>query len=151
MTRRTHGTFNVVAALVLAIAAGSVTGCDTGEDGTAVGPRGGIVTSDDGRVTLDIPAGALADVVQLRIVEATELPEDAIGPAYEVLPAGVTFSIPAEVAYDVADGADIDPSAVQLVIERDENWRPLADRDVDMANLEVSASMVYSATVAIVE
>lgn len=151
MTRRTHGTFNAVAALVVAVAA-LTTGCDTGEEeGTAVGPRGGIVTSDDGRITLEVPAGALVDVVDIRIIEATDLPDDAVGPAYEVLPMGLTFSFPAEIAYDVADGMDVDPDAVRLVTERGEDWSSLADRDVDMANLEVSASMLYSATIAIVE
>lgn len=128
-----------------------VPGCD-GEEGTVVGPRGGVVTSEDGRVTLDVPEGALADEVAIQIVEAEDTPEDAIGPAYVIEPFGLTFSRPAELIYDVSDSAgEMDPEAVRLVIEREDTWSALADCDVDMTSLEVSASVVYSSTVGIVE
>lgn len=128
-----------------------VPGCD-GEEGTVVGPRGGVVTSEDGRVTLDVPEGALADEVAIQIVEAEDTPEDAIGPAYVIEPFGLTFSRPAALTYDVSDSAgEMDPEAVRLVIEREDAWSALADCDVDMTSLEVTASVVYSSTVGIVE
>ncbi len=149
MSRRTS--FNALAALVLSVAAASATGCDSSEEGTPVGPRGGTITSDDGRVTLEVPAGALADEVAIRIVEAEDVPADAVGPAYEIQPQGLTFAFPAAVVYDVADGMDVDPDAVRLVVEREDDWSALADRDVDVDNLEVTASMLFVSTVAIVE
>ena len=45
-------------------------GCDY-DTGTEVGPRGGVVMSDDGRVTLEIPAGALLDPVAISIEPIT--------------------------------------------------------------------------------
>ena len=139
-----------LAAVALA-AAVFVPGCD-GEEGTVVGPRGGVVTSEDGRVTLDVPEGALADEVAIQIVEAEDTPEDAIGPAYVIEPFGLTFSRPAELTYDVSDSAgEMDADAVRLVIEREDSWSTLADCDVDMASHEVSASVVYSSTVGIIE
>lgn len=149
MLARTLG--NALAAVSLLVVAASATGCDGAEEGTTVGPRGGVITSDDGRVTLDIPAGALVDEVAIRIVEATDVPDDAVGPAYEVQPYGLTFIAPAELAYDVSGGMDVDPDAVRLVVERETEWNALADRNVDMDDLEVTASMLYSATIAIVE
>jgi len=140
-----------LAAVALA-AAVFAPGCDGAEEGTVVGPRGGVVTSEDGRVTLDVPEGALADEVAIQIVEAEDAPGDAIGPAYVIEPFGLTFARPAELVYDVSDSAgEMDADAVQLVIERNDGWSALADCDVDTSNLEVSASVVYSSTVGIVE
>ena len=139
-----------LAAVALAAAA-FVPGCD-GAGGTTVGPRGGVVTSEDGRVVLEIPAGALADDVQIEIVEADDTPEDAIGPGYQIEPYGLSFGRPALLTYDVSDGmGDMDPDSVHLVAEGSAGWSNLADHDVDMANLEVSASVLFASTICIVE
>ena len=150
MSSKNPRSLRVAAALVLALAALALPGCETG-DGTTVGPRGGTVTSQDGRVTLYVPAGALTDDVELTIVEATELPQDAIGPAYAIEPYGLVFGRPAALVYEVGEEMNVDPEAVRLVVERGEQWNALADRDVDMASLQVSASVLYSSVVGIVE
>jgi len=131
-------------ALLVAVA---LTGCDS-EEGTRVDERGGTVTSDDGRVTLSIPAGALADEVAIRIVESEALPEDAGGPAYEIQPIGVTFSFPAELAYTVDGNMNED---THLVVARDDQWNALADHEVDLNNLEVTASVLYTSTIGLVD
>lgn len=127
-------------------------GCDTASDeGTPIGPRGGIVRSDDGRVTLEIPAGALADEVAIQITETDALPQGAAGPAYAIEPFGLTFAYPAMIAYDVAAESMDDVGAARLVTERDHGWDTLADREVDLQTLEVTASVLFAANVGIVD
>lgn len=127
-------------------------GCDnSADDSTAIGPRGGIVTSEDGRVTLEVPAGALADEVEISIERIEDAPEGSVGPAYAIEPYGLTFSQPAELTYDASHGMQADVSDCALVIEHDEQrWNDLADRDVDPSLGEVTASVLYLSTIAIV-
>ena len=131
-------------------------GCDLslalGEgEGTEIGPRGGVVASDDERVTLEVPGGALSDTVAIRIVETDNLPEHAIGPAYSIEPFGLGFSAPAELLYDVSGGMMDDPEAVRLVTQREHGWDVLADHAIDVERNEVSASVLFAADIGIVE
>ena len=57
---------------VLMLALAALAGCAGGESpvnsgGGEIGAEGGIVTSDDGRLTLDVPAGALSEPTSIRI------------------------------------------------------------------------------------
>lgn len=127
-------------------------GCDAmGPDsvtGIEVDARGGIVRSDDGRVTLEVPAGAMLDAIELSIVPSDSEPEHAIGPAYAIEPFGVVFVTPALVRYDVSDCDELhDPAALRLVTERDEGWDTLADGNLDQARAELTASVLFAAAV----
>lgn len=66
--------------------------CDREAPVTTVGPSGGTIVSDDGRVSVAVPRGALADDVTITIGRA--------GDCYEVGPAGTAFAVPAEVTVD---------------------------------------------------
>lgn len=70
-----------------------------------IGPGGGTVASSDGRVSLTIPAGALAADVQISIDEMPSPPEHAIpGAAFEIGPTGTQFATAAilTIRYDPA-------------------------------------------------
>jgi hypothetical protein len=61
-----------------------------------IGPQGGAIQSDDGRMTLKIPAGALSSPIPVAI---TTLPPDsslpnALGPAYQISPATLALAKP---------------------------------------------------------
>ncbi len=129
----------------------TLVGCDSvSED--AIGPEGGVVVSEDGRLTIDIPEGALDEPVEITIEEVDELPEGAIGPAYEVLPVGTVFQSPVHVLYNYgAAGADVDTDQIDFVIEREEGWTPLADRFVFEDDSIISASALYLSTFCVVE
>ncbi len=123
-----------------------VAGCDpVGDD--VIGAEGGVVTSRDGRLILDIPAGALDDAVEITVEEVEALPPGALGPAYRVLPVGTVFNEPVEVLYNYsAAGMDIDPDEVRLVVERADDWSPLPDRVLHDEERVVSASALYLST-----
>ncbi len=87
------------------IGASVAAACGGGGNGGGIGPEGGTVTSDDGRVTLTIPAGALGQSEEITIREVSadevilidELLRPSLGRAYEMKPDGVTFAVPATV------------------------------------------------------
>ena len=136
----------------------ATTGCDEGGD--TIGPDGGVVTSRDGRVTLDIPTGALDREVTITIEEIDEGPEGSVGRVYEVLPSYTQLLVPATIEVDLAasksDG-DIEPQLtaasmedVVITTERGDHWVDLADLDVDVESQIASASVMYFSSYAIV-
>lgn len=135
----------IVAALV---AFGALTGCDTAQDGETVGPRGGVVFSDDGRVTLEIPEGALADDVEITIERCDDGPEDAVGPAYEIHPLGTTFTAPATLVYDLSEDMDVPMDELTVVTHSRDGWTELADLDTDDEDQVIYASVLYLSTYA---
>ncbi len=155
------GTASRLAAFALALAAAGAMlgGCDQGS-GTPVGPEGGVVVSEDGRLSLEIPAGALDETLDISIHAVEDGPEgdhSAIR-AYAIEPLGTPLVLPARVEYDwtvdpvdtlsSASGSMDDPT---LVIERGPEWRQLADRDIDLDAGYVSASAHYLGVVAVVD
>jgi len=137
--------------LLATLACAAVAGCDpVSED--AIGPEGGVVVSDDGRLTLEVPAGALDEAVDITIEEAEDLPEGALGPAYDVQPRGLVFGAPIRVVYNYsAQGTDVPAADVSLVVERTDEWVPLADRHVFEGDSIISASALYLSTFCVVE
>ncbi len=73
-----------------------------------IGPAGGAVQSVDGRVTLDVPAGALDRSVRLYVrLGGTSVP-GTVGPTYDIGPSGTAFAAPATVTFVVDDVFDVD-------------------------------------------
>ena len=117
-----------------------------------VGPRGGEVTSLDGRFALVIPEGALEEDVDIVVEQVDCEQSTALGPCYEVGPRGTAFLRPAEVSYEIADMdlADVEPTRLGVVAERDADWRVLADRAVDTEDEVVYATAMYLSSFALV-
>lgn len=147
----------VVLGFTLALASGR-----DAEDGSAsVGREGGVVTSADGRVTLEIPAGALTRDVEVTIGEVDDAgPEGAIGFAYELEPAGLVLARPATVTFDLtagdAEARELDLSDAGLAVEdlaivsaKAGTWDRLSDRETDAELAMVSGSVLYLGTVAV--
>jgi hypothetical protein len=131
-------------------------GCDAGE---TVGPRGGVITSDDGRVSLEIPEGALDSDVAITIEVVDDAPAGVIGTVYAIEPAGLAFARPATLVVDVsADEEDrafdlaaagVEVEDLVILGERDNRWQPLPDPEVDADDEFVFASVLYLSSYAI--
>jgi hypothetical protein len=148
-------TTKTLLAAVLSLTA--LVGCE--QQGETIGSRGGVVTSDDGRVTLEVPAGALADDVELSIELVDDARDGVVGGVYAVEPAGVVFHRPATLTFDLAADADdarsfdlagLAMEDLVLVTEKAERWAPMADRDVDADAELISASVLFTSTYAVV-
>lgn len=110
------------------------------------------MTSDDGRFTLEVPAGALAESVEITIDEVDCEPADAVDTCYEVGPVGLALLTPARVIYDVDTAMfdDFQTDDLALVGEGREAWSELADPRFELLEGSVSASAVYLTSYALV-
>ena len=115
------------------------------------------VTSADGRVTLDVPYGAIGEPVAITITATSSPPgtpgNDVVaGSTFEFGPDGLTFEAPVLVS------VSFDPSQIpagravqslRLVTLTDDRWRPVAGSTVDVATNAVSASLQHFSTYSI--
>lgn len=145
--------------LALVLCTSSLAACEQAQ-GTAVGPRGGVVMSEDGRLTVEIPAGALDETLDISIHAVEDGPdgEGTAVRAYAIEPMGTVLVLPARVEYNwtveaAADaitrgGEILDPA---LVTERGPQWRALPDHAVDLDSGYVSGSINYLGVIAVVD
>lgn len=119
-------------------------GCVASE-GIEVGPRGGVVMSDDGRFMMEISDGALDQSIEIVIDEAECEPAEAVGPCYVVEPVGFPLLTPGMVTVDLDSGLreGIDVERLTVLTENEYGWNALADREVDPRDQILTASAVY--------
>lgn len=130
-------------------------GCDS--QGETVGPRGGVVMSDDGRVTLDIPEGALTEDVEVTI-EVVDADVNSGTAVYAIEPANFALLRPATLSYDLAadyEDRSLDLSAADmnnlvLVTEKSGRWQAMSDRDLDVDAGILSASVLFFSSYTVV-
>lgn len=137
-----------LAALALGAVLGS--GCDVWH-GDAVGPDGGVVVSEDGRMALEIPEGALDEVVDVEILRVATEP-GAASATYVVEPMGLVLQRPAAVVFDY-DDETLDghaPGELSIVAQREADWALLGDQRVDADDQTVSASIIALSPVVVV-
>jgi hypothetical protein len=91
----------------------------------AVGPTGGTITSADGRVSLEIPAGALAASTTFSIGPASSAPAGAVGTVWEIGPTGTTFAKPVVLTlrYDMNAGSPPAGTNVAVATVVGDHWQ----------------------------
>ncbi len=124
-------------------------------EGVTIGPRGGTIVSNDGRFSLEVPAGALSREVDITIAEADcttmDLP-GAIGSCYQLGPRGTGFLHPATVTYEIDEELDgLAADSLALSVRHNADWNLLADRVIDRDQGILQASAGYLSAFAIVE
>ena len=138
-----------LAALLLASTV-ATTGCDLAA-GDGTGRDGGVVVSEDGRVSLEIPAGALADEVEITI-EVVAGPNGSASDLYVMEPMGLVFERPVVVTFDfdaeTLGGATADD--LSLVAQREADWAYLGDQRVDDEDQTISAALIALSAVTVV-
>ena len=133
----------------LLLASTVATGCDLDSD--RIGSEGGVIVSDDGRMSLEVPAGALDEAVEITI-EVVAGPEGSASDLYVMEPMGLTFSRPVVATFDydddTLDGADADD--LTMVAHREADWAYLGDQLVDDGDQTVSASLMALSAITVV-
>src|SRR6188768_2979938 len=107
------------------------TGCDLAT-GDQIGRDGGVVVSDDGRMSLEIPAGALDEAVEITI-EAVPGPDGSASDLYVMEPMNLVFERPVTVTFDY-DGetlGDAEADDLTMVAQREGDWAYVGDQLVD--------------------
>jgi hypothetical protein len=138
-----------LAALLLASTV-VTTGCDL-VAGDGIGRDGGVVVSEDGRMSIEIPAGALADEVEITI-EVVAGPSGSASDLYVMEPMGLVFERPVVVTFDY-DGetlGDATADDLSLVAQREADWAYLGDQLVDDEDQTISANIIALSAVTVV-
>ncbi|MDB4982422.1 MAG: Phosphoribosylglycinamide synthetase, N-domain protein, partial [Myxococcales bacterium] len=86
---------------------------------TLVPPTGGTVTSPDGKLTISVPAGALAAAQMLSIQPIKNTSPGGVGPGYRLQPDGQTFTAPVTLtfSYDATDVLGAAPTALRIAYQ----------------------------------
>ena len=118
-----------------------------------IGASGGSITSDDGRVQLTIPPGALSANTNISIQAVTNTCPGGIGVSYDLLPNGTKFSTPASLTFNYAD-SDVDGTDPLLIYTAFQDsigqWEVVdSDKEVDTVGKTISFDInhftIYSA------
>lgn len=113
-----------------------------------IGARGGQLRTDDGRLTVDVPAGALAADTKLTIQPLTNLAPGGLGAAYFLGPAGQTFQKPVTLTFTYRDGDLVGsaPEALTLVSQTAERYWEATQTSRDAKMKTLTARTRHSST-----
>lgn len=113
-----------------AVPAATSVGQSTGPAMTAViGPAGGTLASADGKLSIAVPAGALAQDTTVGIEPITDMTRGGQGTAYRLTPHGENFAQPVTIVftYGEADIAGTAPENLTLMFQRSDGIWQVAD------------------------
>ncbi|MCA9707684.1 MAG: hypothetical protein KDK70_17675 [Myxococcales bacterium] len=98
---------------------------------TEIGPQGGTARSEDGTLTIEIPAGAVAEPILVSIARSSDAPV-SIGPAFRVQPnIGLLESATVTWRYAAADVQGRDIPTLGIAVDVGGRWEPLVRTDYD--------------------
>ena len=106
-----------------------------------IGTAGGSIESTDGKIHIEIPAGALASEQTLSIQPITNTLDFAASPAYRVLPKDLTFQKPATVTftYTETEIKSTLPEGLGIAGQKaDGSWAVLPKKQLNKAQKKVS-------------
>lgn len=140
-TIATANVSNVTVACVAAAA--TAQGTPTGQAVTqSIGPAGGSITSGDGRLTVTVPAGAIASATTLSIQPITNLTPGGMGSAYRLGPEGTTFLTPVSIAfqYGTADLAGTNADDMMIAFQDAQGyWEAQVSATLDTTHQTLTA------------
>lgn len=147
-----------VAGLLSLLAIG-LAGCgdDSGTDpnSAVVGPAGGLLRFDQGRLVLRFPPSAVNEGVEIHVARASSFPDTSLiveGTVYEIRPEGLNLNVPARVtvSYEAENLPTIaQESELALHSAPGEQWLPLPGNLVADQSNSVSADIDELGAVAI--
>lgn len=110
-----------------------------------IGAAGGTLSSSDGALSIDVPAGALASDTDITIQPITNTAWGGIGGGYRLTPDGLTFAQPVDLVFDVApeDLEGSHPDFLDVAVQDDEGfWYVIRDRTFD----EIAGTLTSTTT-----
>mgnify|MGYP000300420718 CR=1 FL=1 len=147
--RRKGSTGGIIAGLgVLALAAisvGTPDACGLGSS-EMIGSEGGVVVSDDGRLSLEVPEGALSQPTEVSI-EVVECEHEEQADCYAVGPSQVHFSRPVMVVYEAGELSSMED--VSLLYKSSTGWMRMADAQVDPEDEIVMGTIMFASSISV--
>ena len=119
---------------------------------TMVGPSGGSVSSTDGNLAVNIPAGALPADVTITTEPAEAPAAGAVGTVYEIGPTGTQFAMPVTLTlhYDMTALSGASESSLRVATFAGGSWQLLPGAVVDTQAKTVSGVTTHLSPYAIV-
>ena len=117
-----------------------------------VGPSGGAVSSSDGNLAVNIPAGALPADVTITTEPAAAPAAGAVGNVYEIGPTGTQFAMPVTLTlhYDMTALSGATESSLRVATFAGGSWQLLPGAVVDTQAKTVSGVTTHLSPYAIV-
>jgi hypothetical protein len=107
-----------------------------------IGASGGVLASTDGVLLVRVPSGAVGSDTTFSVAPLPDPPAGALGPVYDLEPAGTTFARPVVLTFGYA-GINLGggaPAALAVATFTQGAWSPVAST-VDTAGKTVAASV----------
>ena len=114
--------------------------------GATIGAGGGTLSTVDNKLTLTIPAGALAADTQINIKRITNKAHGGIGGGFRLEPDGLTFNVPVTLtfAYTDNDLAFNDPEVLGAAFQTSDGyWQWLGAPVLDMATHTLTVTTTH--------
>jgi len=110
--------FLYVFILLISISFLNISGCGGDGNGNSVtktiGTEGGTIESKDGKIILEIPAGALTEDTEITVERFEDLEGNSGLVLFEFLPDGLEFLIPATLKIDISDTVNTENGAIEF-------------------------------------
>ena len=111
-----------------------------------IGPAGGKIVSDDGRVELNFPEDALSANTTISIQPIVNLIPNGNGKAYQFEPSGLQFKKPVQIIFHYTDDeAETCPPELKFMALQDHRgkWKYMGYTDWDSANKSLKGSISH--------
>lgn len=111
-----------------------------------IGPAGGELRSEDGRLTVSVPAGALNSTVTVGVEPISNRAPLGLGRGYRLTPEGVNFAKPVKLTFSY-DNVVLTGSAAEFLWitsqKPDGTWEGHLDSEVDVASRTLSTETTH--------
>jgi hypothetical protein len=111
-----------------------------------IGVDGGSLSSADGRLSVSVPAGALAANTTIAIEPITDMTREGQGTAYRLTPHGEIFAQPVTLSFNYGDDeiAGSAPENLKLAFQREDGyWQLVPDPVLDSASKRISVETTH--------
>lgn len=119
--------------------------CGLGSD-AIIGPEGGVVLSEDGRLSLEVPEGALSEPTEVSI-ELLPCEADGLADCYSVGGEAEQFSRPVTVVYEAAELETMD--GVALIYKGSTGWVRMPDAQIDREDETVMGTIMFPSSISV--
>lgn len=117
---------------------------DGKETSVKIGKEGGKISSDDGKIALVIPPGALTRKTTISIQPVTNTLSASGSKTYHLQPSGIEFKQPVEIVfyYDDKQNKDNDPKWRGIAMQDEQGrWHDLSNAVVDSVNKTITGKI----------
>lgn len=116
------------------------------ESAELIGPEGGIVVSDDGRLSLEIPEDALREPTEVSL-HGVDCDVEALASCYSVGGDAVQFERPVTVVYEAAELQSMDD--VALLYRGSTGWMRMPDAQIDRDDEIVMGTIMFASSISV--